>query len=156
MVDRKDVGSWLEGPRAQTSDPDTEWPGRRLGMPREGTGSIARFGRRLVAILLDWLACNLVAAALLGFTFASGDSGDSWKPLAVFAVENVLLLATLGSTFGQRLLGMRLVRLDGGRPTVVQVFLRTLLLCLAIPAVIWDRDGRGLHDRAAATVLVRT
>jgi uncharacterized RDD family membrane protein YckC len=23
-----------------------------------------------------------------------------------------------------------------------------------VPALIWDRDGRGLHDRAAGTVLV--
>ncbi|CPU67518.1 Conserved membrane protein of uncharacterised function [Mycobacteroides abscessus] len=34
--------------------------------------------------------------------------------------------------------------------------LRTVLLCLVIPAVVWDADGRGLHDRAAGTVLVRS
>jgi hypothetical protein len=32
---------------------------------------------------------------------------------------------------------------------------RTVLLCLAIPAFIWDRDQRGLHDRVAGTMLVR-
>ena len=32
---------------------------------------------------------------------------------------------------------------------------RTALLCLVLPAVVYDRDQRGLHDRAAATVLVR-
>jgi hypothetical protein len=32
---------------------------------------------------------------------------------------------------------------------------RTVLLCLAIPALIWDADLRGLHDRAAGTMLVR-
>jgi hypothetical protein len=32
---------------------------------------------------------------------------------------------------------------------------RTALLCIAIPALIWDRDGRGLHDRLARTVEVR-
>jgi uncharacterized RDD family membrane protein YckC len=30
-----------------------------------------------------------------------------------------------------------------------------MLLGLLIPAVIWDRDGRGLHDRAAGTVVIR-
>ncbi|MEO7060044.1 MAG: RDD family protein [Lapillicoccus sp.] len=156
MVDRKDVSSWLEGPRAHTTDSDVEHPGRHLGMPRSGPGSIGRFGRRFVAILIDWVMCNLVASLLLGFTFATGGSGDSWKPLAVFAVENLALLTLTGSTFGQRLVGLRLQRLGGGRPGVVQVVLRTLLLCLAVPAVIWDRDGRGLHDKAAGTVLVRT
>ncbi|MGX1157392.1 hypothetical protein RKD39_004970 [Streptomyces albogriseolus] len=33
--------------------------------------------------------------------------------------------------------------------------LRSVLLCLAIPALVWDRDGRGLHDRLARTVEVR-
>lgn len=156
MVDRKDLSSWLEGPRAHTGDPDVDYQGRRLGMPRSGPGSLARFGRRLVAILVDWVMANLVATLVLGFTFASGNSNDSGKPLAVFAVENLVLLATIGSTFGHRLVGVRLQRLGGGRATLVQVLVRTVLLCLAVPALIWDRDGRGLHDKAAGTVLVRT
>ena len=156
VVDRKDVSSWLEGPRAQTTDSAVDHPGRRLGMPRTGPGSLARFGRRLVALLVDWVMANLVATLLLGFTFASGGSGGSWKPLAVFAVENLVLLSTIGSTFGHRLVGLRLQGLGGARPTVVQVLVRTVLLCLAVPAIIWDRDGRGLHDKAAGTVLVRT
>ena len=45
--------------------------------------------------------------------------------------------------------------MSGGRATVLQVLSRTVLLCLAIPALIWDRDQRGLHDKAAQTVLVR-
>ncbi|MEO7062139.1 MAG: RDD family protein [Lapillicoccus sp.] len=155
MVDRKDVSSWLEGPRARTSDPG-DFAGHRLGMPRTGRGSVARFGRRLGAILVDWVMCNLVATLLMGFTFASGDSGDSWKPLLVFAVENLALLSTMGSTFGHRIFGLRLTGLGGGRPTPVQALARTVLLCLAVPALIWDRDSRGLHDKAAGTVLVRT
>ena len=68
---------------------------------------------------------------------------------------SLLLLSTLGSTFGQRLLGLQLVDLSGRPANVVQVALRTVLLCLAVPALIWDRDQRGLHDKAAKTVLVR-
>ena len=40
-----------------------------------------------------------------------------------------------------------------GRPW--RPLVRTLLLCLAIPALVWDRDQRGLHDRIAGTVLIR-
>ena len=154
MVDRRDVASWLEGPKAQRPGAETDYPGRRLGMPEAGPGSVGRFGRRLVAILIDWTLCQLIAYAFTGAGFGQGRSG-SWWPLLVFAIENVVLLSTLGSTFGQRLLGLRLVSLGGGRATVVQVLLRTFLLCLAIPALIWDRDQRGLHDKAAQTVLVR-
>lgn len=154
MVDRDDVGSWLEGPRARTAAGPDDHRGSRLGLPADGPGSVARFGRRLVALLVDWLVANLVAALLLGFTYASGTG--SWKPLVVLLVENVLLLATAGSTIGQRLVGLRLERLGGGRAGLVPVLVRSLLLCLAVPALIWDRDGRGLHDRAADTVLLRT
>ena len=43
----------------------------------------------------------------------------------------------------------------GGAPGFVSVLARTFLLCLAVPALVWDRDQRGLHDRAANTVVVR-
>jgi hypothetical protein len=33
--------------------------------------------------------------------------------------------------------------------------IRSLLLCLGVPALIWDRDQRGVHDRVPGTVLVR-
>ena len=59
------------------------------------------------------------------------------------------------ATVGQRLLGIVIMTVDRRRISVVQATLRTLLLCLAVPALIWDRDSRGLHDKAAATVLVR-
>ena len=154
MVDRRDVASWLEGPGAQRPDADTDYPGRRLGLPQRGTGSVGRFGRRLVAVFVDWTMCQLVAYAVFGVTLGQG-SGGSWAPLGIFAVENLVLLSTLGSTFGQRLLGMQLASVTGGRASVVQILVRTVLLCLAVPALIWDRDQRGLHDQAARTVLIR-
>ena len=153
MVDRRDVASWLEGPRARTQVPG-EYPGQGLGMPQSGPGSIARFGRRLAAISLDWLLCQLIAVFLFRAELGRGGAG-SFAPLAVFAVENLLLLPTLGATVGQRVLGIVIMTVDRRRITIVQAAFRTLLLCLAVPALIWDRDGRGLHDKAAATVLVR-
>lgn len=154
MVDRKDVASWLDGPGSLRPGSATDYPGRRLGMPRTGPGSVARFGRRLVAIFIDWTMCQLLAYAFFGVSFGQSGPG-SFVPLAIFAVENVLLVGTLGSTFGQRLVGVRLLSVAGGRATLVQVLLRTVLLCLAVPALIWDRDGRGMHDKAARTVLLR-
>jgi uncharacterized RDD family membrane protein YckC len=153
VVDRRDVASWLQGPQARTQLPG-EYAGQRLGLPPAGPGSIARFGRRLVAIFLDWTMCQLIAFLLFKVELGHGGPG-SFVPLGIFAVENVILLPTMGATVGQRLLGVLLMAVDGRRVTVVQVLIRTSLLCLAVPALIWDRDGRGLHDKAAATVLVR-
>jgi hypothetical protein len=90
------------------------------------------------------------------FRVEPGHGGaTSFVPLAVFAVENLLLVGTLGFTVGHRLLGLRVLSMTGRRASLVQVLVRTLLLCLAIPALIWDRDGRGLHDKAAGTLIVR-
>ena len=131
-----------------------EYAGQDLGLPETGPGSIARFGRRLVAIFIDWTMCQLIAYLLFKVELGLGGPG-SFVPLAIFAVENILLLPTVGSTVGQRILGVGLMSVNGRPASFVQVLLRTMLLCLAIPALIWDRNSRGLHDKAAATVLVR-
>jgi uncharacterized RDD family membrane protein YckC len=158
VVDRKDIGSWLEGPGARSGEPSAT-PGERLGMPSSGPGSVGRFGRRLVGVVIDWTLCQLIAGALfhVPLPFRGVASGsDSLVLLAVFAVENLLLVGTLGSTIGHRVVGLRVVSLDGRAARPFQVVVRTLLLCLFLPAMFWDKDGRGLHDRAAGTVIVRT
>ena len=77
--------------------------------------------------------------------------------LAVFAVENILLVSTLGYTIGHRALGIVVRPEVAGIPTIgfLRGAIRSLLLCLVIPAAVWDADGRGLHDKAARTVIVR-
>lgn len=124
-----------------------DWPGRRLGRPAEGRGSVARVGRRLVGVVVDWLLAVLVAGALLG--------GGTWTPLAVFAGVQALFVGTAGASPGHVLVGLRAERLDGGWPGPVRAVVRAVLLSLAVPALVWDRDQRGLHDRLAGTVLVR-
>lgn len=126
--------------------------GQRLGLPENGPGSIAPVGRRVVALFIDWFLCLLIAYGLI----AHRDAGKSntWT-LVVFGVVSVVLLLTVGTTLGKRLMGLRVVRLDGGRLGAVAVVIRTALLLLVVPAVIWDRDTRGLHDKAAKSVQVR-
>ena len=124
-------------------------------MPQRGPGSLARFGRRLVAVTVDWFVCTLIASWLTHYSLGEGGVGP-FKPLAVFVVVNLLLVGTLGSTIGHRLLGIRVVRLDGTTAGTVLAVIRTLLLAVVIPAVIWDRDTRGFHDKLAGTVAVRT
>lgn len=152
MVDRKDIGSWLQGPGSR--GPDLGYPGQRLGLPRTGAGSVGRFGRRLVAAVTDWALCQLVAYAVLGVPVVGAGAGSFWV-LAFYALENLLLVGTLGHTLGHRLLGLHVRALHGGPATPLQVVVRTVLLCLFLPAMFWDRDGRGLHDKAAGTLIVR-
>ncbi|WP_370151039.1 RDD family protein [Streptacidiphilus sp. EB129] len=131
---------------------DFGYRGRRLGLPEEGPGSIAGTGRRLAAVVIDWWMCALIAYGLI--SHGNTVVANYWA-MFVFFVLSVLTLGTVGSTPGKRLLGLRLVSVSGGRASVGQVLLRTFLLLLAVPALIWDRDGRGLHDKAVGTVEVR-
>lgn len=151
---RQAIGSWISGPRAAAEDMGVEfgYRGQRLGLPEEGPGSIARVGRRFGALFIDWALCLLIAYGLL--SGGKAQSASNWA-LLVFAVMSVLTVGTVGCTPGKRLLGLRVVAEGGGRITLPRVVLRTLLLVLVIPAVIWDRDGRGLHDRLARAVEVR-
>lgn len=162
MATRDSMGSWLEGGPGGGGDRE----GGGLGLPAEGTGSLARLPRRLAALAIDWVACLAVSAVL--FPVASDGlfllRGHQLGTLGVFAVENLVLVGALGRTLGHRLLGMRVVPVGGpvrggavvaGVPGLVRGLVRSVLLCLVIPAVVWDADGRGLHDRAAGTALVR-
>ncbi|MFE1292481.1 RDD family protein [Streptomyces sp. NPDC058751] len=154
MDNRQAIGSWLSGPRAAAEEAgvDFGYRGEQLGLPEHGPGSIARPGRRLGALAVDWGLCVLIAYGLL--TDGYGQATGNWA-LLLFLVLGVLTVGTVGSTPGKRLLGMRVVAEGGGRPNPLRVLLRTVLLCAAVPALIWDRDGRGLHDRLARTIEVR-
>jgi uncharacterized RDD family membrane protein YckC len=74
----------------------------------------------------------------------------------VFGIEDFLLTAFTGATLGKRLLGIRVIRLDRHPIGIPRAFIRTLLLLLVVPAMMMDRDLRGLQDKAAGTIVVRT
>ena len=151
---RQAIGSWLSGPRAAAEEAgaDFGYRGEQLGLPESGPGSIARPGRRLAALAVDWGLCLLIAYGLI--TDGYGQATGNWA-LLVFFVETTIGLGTLGFTPGKRLFGLRVLALDTGTVNPLRALLRTVLLCVALPALIWDRDGRGLHDRVARTVEVR-
>ncbi len=136
-------------------DPAQEWAGKRFGCAAEGPTSIARLGPRVLALVIDWALCSVIAAGLLGYRWGT-QGGAGFGPLLVFFVENVLLVGTAGTTVGHRVVGARVTRVDGSVAGPLAALIRTVLLCVVIPAVISDADGRGLHDRLAGTVLVRT
>lgn len=133
-----------------------EYPGSDIGLPQAGAGSMAPTGRRLLAFFADWLLCSVVAAA---FIRAPAGTPLFWSQLrdwtiVVFAAQDFLLTGVLGATIGKRLFRMRVRRLDGRLLGPGWALLRTLLLLTVLPALVQDRDSRGMHDRAANAVIV--
>jgi len=134
------------------------YPGERLGLPDSGSRSIGRIGRRIGALLIDYAAASIIATGFLGFNqFALPTEAGltQFAPLFVFALLQIIFIPVVGGSPGHRIVGLRLVRMGGGWIGVWRPLVRTLLLIVVIPAVIWDADQRGLHDKAAGTVLIR-
>jgi uncharacterized RDD family membrane protein YckC len=126
----------------------------------QGPMSVAPMGRRLLALIVDWLLCALIASSVTGHVLFAG-AGDKhyfaaqYLGLGLFVLEVYLLTAVSGLTVGKRLLGIRTISTDGRPPGFKWAALRTLLLLCVVPACLTDRDLRGMHDRAANTIVVR-
>ncbi len=132
--------------------------GERLGLPEQGVGSLATTGQRLGAFIVDALGSSLVAALFVQSSreqAAAAHLPGSWS-LIPFALDYVVGALVAGRTLGMYLFGLRLVRVDRvAAVDPVRAVARTALLMLLLPAVIWDRDGRGIHDRLTDTAVVR-
>ncbi len=131
------------------------YPGEALGLPQSGPGSLATIGRRMVALLIDWLISYGLAALGLAFGVVS-QRGLATAVLVIWLVLGVVAVRLFGSTPGQLALGLGVASVDGRVPVgVVRLAVRGLLVALVIPALFTDYDGRGLHDRLTGTAVVR-
>jgi len=134
------------------------FPGERLGLPEQGPRSVARFGRRLIALVADWWLAVLIAD---GF-FPNPRPDDPAQIMlhqtviaGVFVALRLVVTLVLAGSIGQLIVGVRVVPLRGGWIGWWRPIVRTALILLVVPALIVDQDQRGLHDRIAGTVLVR-
>lgn len=123
------------------------WPGERLGLAQDGPTSMAGWGRRLLALVIDWFIPALVSNVWF--------QGHSLVTLGLFVLLQTLGVGLLGTTIGKRLAGIQVVRVGGAMTGLPKALLRTVLLCLLVPPLVIDGDGRGLHDRIAGTVQIR-
>jgi uncharacterized RDD family membrane protein YckC len=122
------------------------YPGQDLGLSEAGPGSVAGIGRRLGALVIDWLACMVISLAIF--------KTQAWT-IAIFAAEVWLLTSLTGLTLGKRLLGIRVARLDGRPVGLLAGLIRTVLLLLVVPPLVFDKNLRGLHDKASRTAVLR-
>jgi hypothetical protein len=139
-----------------TSEPlEQAYPGQRRGLPESGPGAVAGWGRRALALVIDWALSMLAVGAFIGQDVWSGDGAAGWAPLVVFGFEVWILTTLLGGSAGQLLLGVVIRRTSGAPLDIFRALARTVLLCLVIPAVIYNRDQQGLHDLAVDSIALR-
>lgn len=143
MIEREDIGTWMDGPPR----PDGYVPGEDLGLPPRGPGSVAPVGRRFAGYLIDWVIC-FAASRLL----SDGSPVLTWP---LFAGMCVILQSLVGASVGQIVMGLRVAPVARRWPMPVRALVRTGLLLLLIPTLVWNRDAQPLQDVAAGTAVVR-
>lgn len=111
--------------------------------------------RRLGALLVDWIIASLSAVALAGVHYPPEDIKENLVITAFFVVEMSVLTGLLGYSIGKRVLGLKVESRDGRPIGLLRAFVRSLLLCLVIPALVMTDDKRGLHDLAAGSRVAR-
>lgn len=111
------------------------------------TRPVAGLARRFLALCVDWALATAISAGFFAW--------DAMATLAIFAAMTILMVSTLSATIGHVALGLGVRTPAGERAGIVRAIVRTVALCLVIPAVVWGRDGRGLHDVWAGTVVTR-
>jgi uncharacterized RDD family membrane protein YckC len=148
------IDEWLPG--ATPLHQRGAWRGEKLGLPEHGIGAVSGFGRRLAALAVDWGLAYLITALVTG-AGPLADPTFSWRVLGVWFLLTAVPVAVFGASAGQVLLGVRVASLGSAAVVgVPRALLRTLLIAVVVPPLVTDADGRGWHDRATRTVVVRT
>jgi uncharacterized RDD family membrane protein YckC len=138
-----------------TQESRSAYPGERLGLAENGPGALAGMGRRLAALMIDWLIAYGLAALALRFG-AFPETQLSTAVLVIWFVLGIVAVRLFSFTPGQLALRMQVVAVDGRTPVGIgRLAVRGLLLAVVIPALFTDWDGRGLHDRLSGTAVVR-
>ena len=121
----------------------------------------ASWGRRILALFVDWLASTLAVMLFVGgpdaYYAQETGSAASFYTLAVFVLESAFLTALVGGSFGQLATRLRVVRYDdSGRPLdLLRALLRQVMVALVVPPLVFKPDGRGLHDLVVGSATVR-
>jgi uncharacterized RDD family membrane protein YckC len=147
-------------PLGAGSTGEFHYPGNRLGLPAEGPGSVAGWGRRVLALFVDWIIAGLAASTVTGKPLWAGGNDLNTAHMVIFFAMSAILSGLAGATIGHRLCGLRVGQVEGNQVSTAPIGLlagaiRSALICLLIPPAVYDRDRRGLHDRAASTVVVQ-
>ena len=149
-------------------EPDAPWLDH-LAYPETYAGVTMR---RLLAYLVDLLviAPTVAVVAVIFWTLGVLTFGLLMPLLGVmllavpFCYHTLMIGGTASATFGIRLFGLQVRRLDGGRPDHILAALLTAAFYISVAftgwlimlVVLFNVRGRALHDFLCGTVVIDT
>jgi len=115
----------------------------------------ASWARRVLALVIDWLACTLVVQLAIAVGIVENNPFALYT-MALFILESAVFTTLVGGSFGKLATRLRVVRADGsGQPIdLLRSVIRVVLVCLVIPPLVFRPDGRGLHDMVTGSATV--
>ena len=124
---------------------------------------MASLGTRIGALVVDWAFAYAIVGILVVISGPGALGGESfaavtsWAVPVTWAVIGVVCVWLFAQTPGQALLGIGTARVDADeRVGFVRSLVRVIFIFFLIPPLVQDEDGRGMHDRATGTALLRT
>lgn len=117
----------------------------------------ASWGRRILALFVDWVTSTLAVIAVVGLEdYTDTGNASGFIVLGVFVLESAVGTALVGGSFGQLATRLRVVPADGspGNLDLLRALARQVLIALVVPPLVYRSDGRGLHDLAAGSAVV--
>jgi uncharacterized membrane protein (DUF485 family) len=112
-------------------------------------------GRRLAALMMDWLISYGLAALAMAFG-AFSERTLATAVLVIWFLLGLVAVRLFSFTPGQLALGLQVASVDGRLPVGIgRLAVRGLLIAMVVPALFTDSDGRGIHDRRTGTAMVR-
>jgi len=125
----------------------------------------AGFWIRVVAFIIDGIILGILASILNSIVFAGDSVRGSGLNTLVGLAYSMYFWSSYGhgQTVGNRVMKIRVIKMDGSELTLTDSFLRYVglilsFLCLFI-GVIWvafDANKQGWHDKIANTYVVKT
>ncbi|WP_144461013.1 RDD family protein [Siminovitchia fortis] len=120
------------------------------------------FWRRLLGLLLDAIVVG-VPLGILSYILTGESEGNTLTNLLSFLYYLILPVVWMGYTVGKRIVGVRIVKVDGGKVGIGTMLLRTFVtglvyaVTLGIALIVsafmvgLREDKRGIHDLIAGT-----
>ncbi|WP_419796831.1 MAG: RDD family protein [Terasakiella sp.] len=157
--------------------PSARWQETTANRKAEGPDPIERpeyyegiSVKRIIAYVIDFIICaslglvGAVVASIAGIMTFGLLFGPLMAILALIPIlyHTFLIASPHSATYGMRFVGIRVYRLDGGQPELLQAFIQTAVFFFTAPPTsflilivsLFNTKRRCLHDMLAGTLVL--